>query len=574
MRMRWLCATVALAWGSLAAPALAAGNAWLEAGRAAVRATRAQQVVPGPARNVILFLGDGMGITTVTAARILEGQRRGEPGEENVLAFESFPYTAFSKVYTTDDADARVRGHDDRDRDGREDELRGALGGRDGAPRRLQGRRRARADDDPRAGGAARPRDGDRHDHDRHPRHARPRPTRTRPTATGRTTRGSRRPRARRASRTSRASCSSSRTATASRSRSEAGARASGRRARPIPSTRPRRAPGSTAAISPQEWTKRRPRSAYVWNREQLDAIDPATTDHLLGLFEPGYMQFESRPSARRRGRALALADDGEGDRPARARTRRLLPDGRGRPHRPRPSRRQRLPRARRDDRALERRARRAREDGSEADADRGDGGSRPRLHVRRLCEARQRHPRQGGPRPTRPQGGADREARAAMRRAGPTRRSATRTAPATPALRPSSRRARSTSRTAATATARRRRAGPTSARSTPPPRATSRSRPCRSRSETHSGEDVPVYATGPGASSSAACASRTISTTRWSKRSAGARERAASRSASAAAERLSCSSSRGALLPGAGGRAEDQHAAVRRQRRDVRAGW
>src|SRR5262249_7066391 len=33
------------------------------------------------------------------------------------------------------------------------------------------------------------------------------------------------------------------------------------------------------------EWLRRLPRSAYVWNSAQLDAIDPARTDHLLGLF-------------------------------------------------------------------------------------------------------------------------------------------------------------------------------------------------------------------------------------------------------------------------------------------------
>ena len=33
------------------------------------------------AKNIILFVGDGMGVSTVTAARILEGQLRGEPGE-------------------------------------------------------------------------------------------------------------------------------------------------------------------------------------------------------------------------------------------------------------------------------------------------------------------------------------------------------------------------------------------------------------------------------------------------------------------------------------------------------------
>lgn len=51
------------------------------------------------AKNVILFIGDGMGISTVTAARILEGQQRGESGEENTLFFESFPYSGLAKTY-------------------------------------------------------------------------------------------------------------------------------------------------------------------------------------------------------------------------------------------------------------------------------------------------------------------------------------------------------------------------------------------------------------------------------------------------------------------------------------------
>ena len=56
----------------------------------------------GRARNVILFVGDGMGLTTVAAARILEGQRNGRPGEENTLSFEQLPYTALSRTYNTD----------------------------------------------------------------------------------------------------------------------------------------------------------------------------------------------------------------------------------------------------------------------------------------------------------------------------------------------------------------------------------------------------------------------------------------------------------------------------------------
>jgi len=54
------------------------------------------------AKNVILFVADGMSLTTVAAARIYEGQLLRQPGEENQLSFEKFPYTAFSKTYNTD----------------------------------------------------------------------------------------------------------------------------------------------------------------------------------------------------------------------------------------------------------------------------------------------------------------------------------------------------------------------------------------------------------------------------------------------------------------------------------------
>ena len=63
----------------------------------------AQDADPAPhkAKNVILFIGDGMGISTVTAARIYDGQSRGEPGEENLLSFETFPNVALVKTYET-----------------------------------------------------------------------------------------------------------------------------------------------------------------------------------------------------------------------------------------------------------------------------------------------------------------------------------------------------------------------------------------------------------------------------------------------------------------------------------------
>ncbi len=53
------------------------------------------------AKNIILFVGDGMGISTVTAARIYAGQMQGDTGEENRLFFETLPYQALSKTYNT-----------------------------------------------------------------------------------------------------------------------------------------------------------------------------------------------------------------------------------------------------------------------------------------------------------------------------------------------------------------------------------------------------------------------------------------------------------------------------------------
>ncbi|MFT4767459.1 MAG: alkaline phosphatase [Glaciecola sp.] len=67
---------------------------------AQARVSRAK--TSGKAKNVVLFLGDGMGISTITAARILAGQREGNPGEENRLSFEEFPVTGLVKTYNVD----------------------------------------------------------------------------------------------------------------------------------------------------------------------------------------------------------------------------------------------------------------------------------------------------------------------------------------------------------------------------------------------------------------------------------------------------------------------------------------
>ncbi|CAG1013269.1 alkaline phosphatase [Burkholderiaceae bacterium] len=96
---------------------------WDVSGRAFVQASKSVRPITHRAKNVIIFVGDGMGITTQTAARILEGQLRGQPGEENRLSFETMPYAALAKTYSWDQqtpdsaptATALFTGHKTRD---------------------------------------------------------------------------------------------------------------------------------------------------------------------------------------------------------------------------------------------------------------------------------------------------------------------------------------------------------------------------------------------------------------------------------------------------------------------------
>jgi alkaline phosphatase len=114
--MRRLISTLLLA--AVAAPlaaqplrtAASAEPSWKKA-EAEIAARKGTPGANARAKNVILFVGDGMGITTITAARIFEAQQRakaagGKPagfegGEENLLSFERFPNRALVKTYNT-----------------------------------------------------------------------------------------------------------------------------------------------------------------------------------------------------------------------------------------------------------------------------------------------------------------------------------------------------------------------------------------------------------------------------------------------------------------------------------------
>ncbi|MEZ6012139.1 MAG: alkaline phosphatase [Hyphomonas sp.] len=83
-----------------AVPQQAADSYYVKA-QAAIDAKIATRGVR-PAKNVILFVGDGMSIPTVTAARIYAGQKRGGDGEDYQLTMDQLPYSALSKTYNND----------------------------------------------------------------------------------------------------------------------------------------------------------------------------------------------------------------------------------------------------------------------------------------------------------------------------------------------------------------------------------------------------------------------------------------------------------------------------------------
>ncbi|XP_067659501.1 alkaline phosphatase-like isoform X2 [Haliotis asinina] len=88
-------------WATLSV-ATADKEAWITMAQTTL--TEALQMKPNTnvAKNVIFFLGDGMGVSTVTAGRIYTGQTEGQTGEEKILSFEKFPNVGLSKTYNVD----------------------------------------------------------------------------------------------------------------------------------------------------------------------------------------------------------------------------------------------------------------------------------------------------------------------------------------------------------------------------------------------------------------------------------------------------------------------------------------
>lgn len=75
---------------------------WLRAGRQALTQALKYNVNTNRAKSSILFIGDGMSLPTITAARILYGQLLNKSGEEEQLSFEKLNNVALIKTYNID----------------------------------------------------------------------------------------------------------------------------------------------------------------------------------------------------------------------------------------------------------------------------------------------------------------------------------------------------------------------------------------------------------------------------------------------------------------------------------------
>lgn len=70
---------------------------WIDIGKDTVAEKLKYVNKKGVAKNIIMFLGDGLSLPTLTASRIYKGQMKSS-GENEYLSFERFPFVGMSKV--------------------------------------------------------------------------------------------------------------------------------------------------------------------------------------------------------------------------------------------------------------------------------------------------------------------------------------------------------------------------------------------------------------------------------------------------------------------------------------------
>jgi alkaline phosphatase len=75
------------------------GSFWNEQARLSIEEILQRHENTRIAKNVIIFLGDGMGVSTVTAGRIRKGQINGQLGEDFLTEMEQFNHLGLAKTY-------------------------------------------------------------------------------------------------------------------------------------------------------------------------------------------------------------------------------------------------------------------------------------------------------------------------------------------------------------------------------------------------------------------------------------------------------------------------------------------
>lgn len=76
-------------------------DVWFTEAQAQLQQKLARVPNTNRAKNIIVLIADGNGVGTNMATRIWHGQQQGMLGEENVLPYEEFPYLALAKTYNT-----------------------------------------------------------------------------------------------------------------------------------------------------------------------------------------------------------------------------------------------------------------------------------------------------------------------------------------------------------------------------------------------------------------------------------------------------------------------------------------
>ncbi len=268
-------------------------NPWYQQGQKTIQQMLEVQPNMDQAKNVIIFIADGADPVSITATRILAGQRKGMTGEENVLSFETFPNVALVKTYTTDSQVA------------------------DSAPTAVAWNTGVKTDNGVLGVNEQATRDDCASTKGNHVTTlfelAETAGMSTGTVSTARLTHAT--PAANYAHSANR-DWESDADLTDEAKQNGCTDIAAQLLAFPygdglevaMGGGRTNFLPGTvTDPEDPEEmgartdgrnltkrWTEKYENSAYVWNKEQFDAVDPATTDHLLGLFDPSHLQYEA----------------------------------------------------------------------------------------------------------------------------------------------------------------------------------------------------------------------------------------------------------------------------------------